>query len=64
MQKCFKNIIKQHFDNIFFLLIFGGLSFECHNNHNILFYSHKNKSPGLELTHNIDPLNVRDFTKY
>ena len=27
--------------NIFLLLIFGGLSFEWHNNHYILFYNHK-----------------------
>ena len=30
-----------------FIFIFGGLSFECPNNHNILFSNHKNKNLGL-----------------
>ena len=28
--------------------LFGGLSFEWNNNHNILFLNHKNKNPGLK----------------
>ena len=36
LQKCLMNINTSHFDIIFLLLIFGGLSFELHNNQNIL----------------------------
>ena len=39
--QCLINIVTSHFDNI--LLIFGGLSFEWCNNHNILFYNHKKR---------------------
>ena len=42
------NIITSHFENFFPRLFSGGLSFEQHNNHNILFSNHKNKNPGLK----------------
>ena len=42
---CTNNLILTIF---FLLLIFGGLRFERHNNHKILFYNHKNKNPDLK----------------
>ena len=37
-------LLSHHGSPFFILLIFNGLRFEWCNNHNILFYSHKNKT--------------------